>query len=304
MVRSNILEPEAKRSIPVWAWGNVLAVDAVGVGLLWQALMTLVFCKRVPTLLECTVLGLSIWGFYLADRLLDSRTLDCRRHRTLRHDYYRRHSKRFLWIGLICGIADFVIIARYANFAQLRWGCAAMGAGCLYAALVQLANAARIWFPKELLAGLVFGFGLSLPAWIECGFNIELAIATGMIGVLCAANCFVVAVWELPLDHAQGFQSWLTRFPAAAKALPYFLLLQAVLCVVCLTAGLLPMAVALCIVAADTLLVMASWCTPLRLELGGHERDMVETVHFSSLSADAGLAFPAVLGIVYCVVSL
>lgn len=305
MVRSQILEPEASQPMPLWAWGNVLAFDAVGVGLLWQAFMTLAFCDRFPTLLECTVLGLSIWVFYLTDRLLDSRTLDCSRRRTLRHDFYRRHHQRFLWIGIVCAILDFLIIARFASSSQLRWGSAAMGAGCLYAAVVQLANAAQIWFPKELHAGLVFGFGLSLPAWIERGFHSELAIATGMIGVLCAANCIVVAVRELPLDHAQGFQSWLTRYPAASKWLPYFLSLQAVLCVACLFAGLLSTAVALCIVAADGLLAMASRCTPLRSERDDrNERGMIETVHFSSLSADASLAIPAALGIVYYMVSL
>jgi hypothetical protein len=57
---------------PVWLWMNLLSLDAPLVALVWQDLLA----RCYGTLLlpaGRTVLGLTVWAIYIADRLMDVR---------------------------------------------------------------------------------------------------------------------------------------------------------------------------------------------------------------------------------------
>ena len=84
-------------SIRLWHLINLLSLDAVTVGLTWQLVFTLQFFDRFPSLVESSIIGISIWLAYTADRILDSRRLLCELPHSSRHSFHRQ----FQTLGLL-----------------------------------------------------------------------------------------------------------------------------------------------------------------------------------------------------------
>src|SRR5258705_13020409 len=92
---------------PVWLWPNLLSLDAPLVRVLWQA--SLAQRYAVPLRPAARVaLFLTVWGIYIADRLLDVRhpavTAEPARHR-----FYRRHRTPAIVLLAMLFIADLAI---------------------------------------------------------------------------------------------------------------------------------------------------------------------------------------------------
>ena len=193
-------------------WINLFSIDAVGVAFAWQFLFTRQFCERFPSPSETIALGLTVWIAYTADRLLDARRLDLTRPHTLRHRVHREFCRplTFIWIAAV--VVNLTLISIIATTTQLCWGLSCLVLVVAYIKRIQRCRRPRRgWLPKEMQAGLLFGFGVSLLAWSETPAQsvAKLSICTGMSGLLFTMNCASIAYWDREQDRAQGFDSWL-----------------------------------------------------------------------------------------------
>jgi hypothetical protein len=235
---------------------NSVSLDAVVVGLLWMTVFTVQFCRRLPSVNEMAIIGLSIWLVYTVDRLFDSLRLDHQRPHSLRHRFHFRHRKILSVVWFLALAIDTALIVLFASESQLRWGCSAIAIVVAYVCGVQLTRHPVPWFPKELQAGMAFAFGVSLTAWSECGRQdfVALLLSTLLAGMLFTTNCYAIACWERDLDSDQRFSSWVTEFPESGRWLPAALIGQMILVSFLIAFGLLPWFTGLCLTASELLL--------------------------------------------------
>lgn len=141
------------------------------------------------------VLGLTVWGIYLLDRLLDVRT-PSRGNETARHQFYRKH-----WLA-----ASILLVAVFAAdcAATLRWlRPAVFHAGALLSVCVVVYLLAfhfvnrRIGAPKEVAVAILFAAGTMLVPWTWAAHNWRsLAMAAGTFALLCLGNLVAIEIWE------------------------------------------------------------------------------------------------------------
>ena len=267
--RSVIANPESEElpadrsratSAPFWTWFNVLSIDAVLVGLVWQLVFCVAFLHRVPRLYEFTCIGLSVWLVYTADRLFDSFKLDITRAHTLRHHFHYRYRKLIAACWFFILAINTATIATNATEAQLRWGCVAIAVAVAYVTGAQVYGQKSALLPKEFQVGLVFAFGVSLTVWSDSAKTdiVSLAVAALMTAWLFAANCVAIANLESHLDRNQDFASLALRHPAAARQLSWLIAIHLALVVALFAMNLVPTLVAACLFASDLLLILVS----------------------------------------------
>ncbi len=244
--------------VPLSCWGNLISIDAVIVGVAWHFLYTGQFCQRIPAWYESTIVGLSIWLVYTADRLFDTVGLDINAPHSARHRFHLDHRRSLAasWILVLLGNA--AIVAINASPAQLRFGCIAIAVVIAYVASAQwLAGLTRI-LPKELQAGCVFAFGTSITAWSEVGAGafVTLLIANLLAAGLFTMNCVLIASGERLLDESQGFPSVVMTHQGCGQRLPVFVAAHGVLTLLAVIFLGVPMAVATTLLACDALLIL------------------------------------------------
>ncbi|QEF97596.1 hypothetical protein Mal15_16370 [Stieleria maiorica] len=285
-------------TVPAWAWANVLSIDAVTVGLVWLFVFTDQFCHRSPAGYELAIIGLSIWLVYTADRLLDSLHLDTTQSHTIRHLFHFRHRKTLGVAWVLILVLDAALIVSNATEPQLRWGCAAIAAVLAYVASVQFLKDSVRRFPKELQAGMVFAFGVSLNAWVEAAADdvMSLVVSVVMTALVFTANCVTIAALECDVDRVQRFDSWVLRSPLAARVLPIALGLHASIVSGLGLAGIIPATIAFCLIASDVLLMSLGRTLSTQTSCGSAGARPGPWVTL----ADVALVFPAV---VFCSVS-
>lgn len=230
------------RRVPLAAWPSLLSLDAVFVAVVWQQLLMRSFCNRSSTWPEMVSLTISVWLIYVADRLLDAAKLDLAQPHTLRHKFYRHHSRLFLglWSAMLA-INTFVVV-RYLPAELLRSGLLLGAAVMAYGASVHFSanhpagraaepqSTSRFWrlyLPKEIRVGTLFALGVSLTAWTQLSGSQPnsadsgllataplwaLAAAACAIAVLFSCNCVLVAQFERAIDRAQSFPSIATNW--------------------------------------------------------------------------------------------
>ncbi|WP_269522819.1 hypothetical protein [Coraliomargarita parva] len=187
-----------------WQWPNVLAWDAALVALAWQALLA-AGLGRPWHPAAATVLGLSVWLTYLADRLFDVRQRRADDLLSVRHRFAKRHSKRlwYIWFGVL--LIDMTLAFALLDQPQLNRGFLILGLSATYTYLNQ--RLSPRFFPKEICVAIIFAGGSAalLPPpfpWIPA-----LALA-----LLCFINCLMVASREREVDAALRVHS-LTHWP-------------------------------------------------------------------------------------------
>lgn len=240
---------------------NLLSLDAVSIGLIWQNVFTLQFCNRTPHLYEVAIIGGSIWLVYVADRLLDVRSMRIDQPHTMRHGFHRRyrHPIAVSWLAVFC--LETILIVIYPTENQLRWGVGAVASVILYLAIVQWFKTSRYWFPKEWVAGLIFGFGVSLVSWAEVRSNAGLTLfgCWALASWLFASNCGLVAGWESRFDGAQGVSSVATRLQRFHHINRAGLTVQMICASVLLALGLLPPFIGSCLLFSSLALLLVQF---------------------------------------------
>ena len=246
-------------SIRPWHLINLLSLDAVTVGLTWQLVFTLQFFDRFPSLVESSIIGISIWLAYTADRILDSRRLQCELPHSSRHSFHRQFRTLicFLWI-LALGL-NVVLITRFTSTDQIKWGVVCLLLVFLYLLNAQKNNWTVRRIPKELQAGLIFSFGVSLVCWPAAPQQIfsPLLAATLLTGSLFSINCTTVAFWERQLDTAQTFFAWTSRRNTTVAPIVIAISFEFTLTLMMLYFGLLPTFIAHCLLSSTLSLTTA-----------------------------------------------
>ncbi len=211
MVRNRALLWFSSRPlVKLWALPTTLSLDAPAVALLWQALFARAFGVRLEPY-HYVLLGTSVWLVYAADRLLDGLKFDGRAPHTARHRFYATHRRALfvVWLGLLVGSLG---LALSLTRAELGWGLGVAGAALLYLLGVHVRVPLPLYVPKEAQVGALFGVGAALFLLPRVGLG-ALLLPMLFFGLLCALNCAFIALWEAPLDRAQGQPSVALCYP-------------------------------------------------------------------------------------------
>ena len=222
---NDFIQTKHTAELPLWAVPTALSLDAPTVAVLWQWL----FAKSFELTLswhESTLLFATVWLIYVADRLLDSRSLDLSKEHTFRHAFYARHQSYMLALWLVV----FAVVALLA-LGLLEMSMLSIGASlvllCLgYGIGVHTAMAKKIFqvISKEWLVGLLFALGTSLIIWLKAP-SFKLALMTLCFAFLCSLNCLLISLWEKDIDHTQGSLSKAQTLPSLSTHLRTSLLI-------------------------------------------------------------------------------
>lgn len=295
----------ATQSIFTWHLINLISLDAVAIGLTWQLIFTLQFLDRFPSPVESSIIGSAIWLAYTADRSLDARRLRFDLPHSSRHAFHHKFLKLifFIWIVILCSCLTLVV--KFTSAAQVKWGLI-----CLPLVLVYLLNAQKNsrpvrLFPKELQAGLIFAFGISLACWQAAppNFNYSLLTATLVTGTLFSINCATIAYWERQLDTAQTFVAWTSQKNTTLAPIALALALQFLLIFVMFVFGMLPAFTTNCLLSSAACLAVVIFSnqqhTQCSGELGNHELPLIRNLKFREFLADIAFILPPAIPIAW-----
>lgn len=208
-----------KAATPLWLWPNLLSLDAPFVALAWAFLFERSEHKTLTWPVAAVLAG-AVWTIYVADRLLDARHHGA--HLRERH-FFSRHNGKTLLLILIPGGALILFVAiRTLSAAELTAGIFLAAAVLIYMLAVHSSSALRRAFPKELVVGVIFASGVTLPVWTTSLLDLpRLAISVALFAALCTLNCLAIETWETSaVGHSQPQTRWLeTHFISAATAL-------------------------------------------------------------------------------------
>lgn len=192
-------------SVPWWRWPNLFALDAPFIALIWQQIIAQ---PAGPTWGESSALFFAVWAIYLADRLLDSRSLRAIAPHVLplRHRFFRDHQRRLIFLlGVV--FAAGAIAAAFLPASTIWRGVAlAAGAG-LYLLWNQagIDTAARKWL-KELVVASIFAIGCGLSALGTAPWDAWLT-AVAVLAICGWVNCLQIASLEREFDQHSGMAS-------------------------------------------------------------------------------------------------
>jgi hypothetical protein len=201
----------SKLTIRFWQWPNVLAIDAALIALLWQAVFAFA-SNQNATFASASVLGLSVWLTYIADRLFDVAKRPMDRLQSLRHRFTKRHPQLLwkLWLGALA--VNICMAFTGLTTDQLLRGSILLAFCLLYTGLNQ--KLSDRFFPKELCVAIIYAAGVIvlLPS------TKDLWIPASFLMLLCLINCLIISANERQIDAAMKTRSiaqFLPRLPFA-----------------------------------------------------------------------------------------
>jgi hypothetical protein len=179
----------AARPTPWWLWPNVLALDAPAVAVAWQTFLAHAFAAPVPPAAPA-VLGLVVWGVYLADRRLDARA---------GHAAQPRHRFAAAHPTAVAAVAAVALLAAAALALTLPTPYLVAGgavAACVGGYFVLVHAVPRSPGGKERLVGLLFAAGVAVPLAASAADPVGWLPAVGGFALLCWLNCRLIDHWE------------------------------------------------------------------------------------------------------------
>ena len=216
--------PQRNRISPL-AWMNLVCLDAPLVAVSWHWLFAREFAIPVAPGTP-PALFLTAWLIYLADRFVDSLSVDPDGSSSLRQRFCFRHRRAWLAAIAVIALGDVFVVLSALDPIALAVGSAVAAAAFAYLLVNQLRP--QLWrlLPlKEVSIGFIFAAGVmvglmrNLPA--------SALLPSLLFAVLCATNCICIAFWERGLDTAQRRISIATEFGGIERLIP---LLLAALC--------------------------------------------------------------------------
>ncbi|QVL32810.1 hypothetical protein KIH39_02505 [Telmatocola sphagniphila] len=179
---------------PWWIWPHLLSLDAPIIAVIWQSFFCYIFHVPLPAL-ESIVLGLIVWGIYLADHWLDTR----KHSRTVwqdRHKFAARYSKAFLCGALLSLTMGAFLSLWLPERTRLSGGILGLLVA-LYFVAVHGSRMLSKTAVKELSVALLFAAGVSVSLIAE--ENIPFPESTAAVvgfGSVCFVNCLMITLWE------------------------------------------------------------------------------------------------------------
>lgn len=199
------MQPSAEEIPRWWQWPTVLSLDAPVVAVLWQGLLARSASAAVGAA-EATVLGLSVWLAYSADRWIEGWRLEPGAIRTQRHYFYQRWRWPIAaaWVAVLAAAVATAVLR--LTHAQLRAGLLLLIPVAAYLLSHQLVHRNSRWrAPKEVCVALLIAAGSAvfvLPQpEVRAG---RLAVPLGLFCILCFANCTLISLWEDEVDRSHG----------------------------------------------------------------------------------------------------
>jgi len=188
-----------------WQWPATLSLDAPLVAVLWQAL----FAHKIGVRLDWhdpVLIGLAVWIVYAADRWIEGWRLSSDTVRTQRHQFYLRHRWPVFWIGLAAIVAALLIAIARLEAREFKAGFVLLIPTLLYLFSHQLVHRHHpLRVPKEIVIAAIFALGCALAPAVAAPDKIPvLVIPATLFGLLCFANCALIASWEKDADAAHG----------------------------------------------------------------------------------------------------
>jgi hypothetical protein len=236
--------------------GNLTSLDAPAVAVSWLLLLADCFHLTVARG-NVAALFLTVWLIYLADRFVDSFSLQPEGPRSARQTFYA--SNRGLWLSLLLlvGFVDTAVVCFTLDRAIVLRG---IFLGSIVLAYLTINwSWDKIWTAvpfKEAIIGFLFSTGTLLGLGSRLFvMPATILLAGGLFALLCFANCVSIASWERNIDRIQNKHSIATRFGPALR-LGKFLaatLIAGSIFLVCTDVAAWPMAA--CIAASSMALI-------------------------------------------------
>ena len=152
-----------KKSTPLWLWPNTLSLDAPLVAVAWVWMLKEALGISYIESGAIWVLFAAVWCIYVVDRIADV-WLGKRDFRdTVRH----RFSWKYRWVLLpiVALVSSYCVYYTmyFLPATMLSAGIAAIFAILLYALMIPF-QVSPIPYSKNLAAGMIFAFGVAIPA--------------------------------------------------------------------------------------------------------------------------------------------
>jgi hypothetical protein len=187
---------------PFWLLPNLLSLDAPLVAVVWLWMFAKTWGVNYHPGHGYVVLALGVWVLYVADRLLDA-TLhgDSPRCRA-RHQFHRRHWRKFVAGAVLALIVVLVTVLMKSPMAIFSYLVAegVLVAGFFAFATITPAAAGDIPYAKNILAGIAFAFGAALMAHVylyDRGiWDLLKSREFHGFAVLCILNISAIDLWE------------------------------------------------------------------------------------------------------------
>lgn len=148
---------------PWWLWWNVLSIDAPTVAVVWATVLAHASGRQLSAA-EATIMVLAVWVIYASDRLLDGWTAKNRAALQERHHFCERH--RFVLAGLVLLVSAAIVwlVTYHLQDAGVTAGVKLGVILVLYMASIHVGRRGVAWvLPKEIVVGLLFASGVTLP---------------------------------------------------------------------------------------------------------------------------------------------
>ena len=218
MNRSNFTQ---QRRDPIWAWPNLLGLDAPIVAVCWQYLFADSLGIFLPWSIHL-ILALSAWCIYLADRLVDTSRSRAQPFDTHRHRFTARNFKKLSALLALASALNAALILRFLPLNLIITGCgtAALIAVYYLFRLTQLRAHVSL-IPREVLCGILFAIGCAIaPYEYAHGMPVppSFYLIVLLFGLLCSASCILISIWEKESDFASNDFSAVTSHQ---KAIPH-----------------------------------------------------------------------------------
>lgn len=184
--------------VKYWQWPNVLSIDAALIAVLWQMALAEALDTKL-SLPTYTVLGLSVWLSYAADRLFDVASREKASLLSLRHQFAKRHTGLLwgIWLSLL---GTNLLLATQLTRLQIEHGLELLLASLFYTLLNQ--KLSRRFFPKEICVALIYAGGVVIFLRTHAP-----AAFVGLFALLCFLNCLIIGAKEKAIDAKMQIHS-------------------------------------------------------------------------------------------------
>ena len=227
------LRHPARNIVPLWLWPNLLGLDSPAVAIAWQWLFARVFHVDLPEISHL-ILGLSVWCVYLADRLYDAIRAKNISKGTHRLRFTKQHLAALAITAAAAGGTNLFLIIRHVPEDLVISG---LGTAALLAIYYGFRMFGRgrisVIVPREVLCGMIFALGSVLAVDYHAGLpgpDPGFIIPVFFLGLLCAAACILISIWERDADLATSDTSFATRRTGVPAQLPAAVSLLAIVC--------------------------------------------------------------------------
>lgn len=184
-------------------WPNVLSLDAPVVAVTWLYIFAREWNVNYVEPLLPWVLGLVVWVVYAADRLLDVQ-MNAESASTLRHEFHRRHKKKFI-IAIIAAVVVIAVLSLFVlQMAIIINAMLPLAATAGFFLLSVFGSSQqRVSYTKNLLAGYAFawGVGAGLTGLLNLGVMRLFSADVLAFGLLCVINITAVDLWVKGSDE-------------------------------------------------------------------------------------------------------